>query len=106
MSQETLDILRDNLNDQIELSPFSEVITIDNGPDTFHGIFDNFHIENNKDNGNVSQKRSKPGLMVSSLFPSLVNRERIAKLKRENGDVYTFQFYGKDEEGVPIIWLV
>ena len=105
MSQDTLNILNQQRAYQIELSPFSEEFTINDGPDSFCGIFDNFHIENNNDDGNVSQKRTYPAIMVAELPAALTNQERIATVKRENGDSFIFQFFGKDKEGVPIIWL-
>lgn len=105
MSLTTLEIMNGHRKAAVENSPASEEFTIVEGGN-FKGIFDESHIENNKDSGNVTQKKIKPRIMVDSLPEELVNQERISKIQRENGEEYTYQFFGKDKEGIAIIWLV
>lgn len=103
MSQETIDILRQHRADQIELSPSSETFQIVGGS-TFKGIFDRAHKEDNKDSGNVLQKKLTPLIMVSTIPAGLT--ERSSQITRETvGETFTFSYVGKDEEGIPILWL-
>lgn len=102
MSQDTIDILNTHRDDQLELSPSSEEFQIVGGG-SFFGIFDKAHWEENKDGGNVTQKRLRPVIMVSVVPSGLT--ERSTKIERENGDTYTLFFIGKDDEGVPLLWL-
>lgn len=103
MSQETIDILRQHRADQIELNPSSELFQIDGGV-SFYGVFDNSHIEEGKDAGNITQKKLLARIMVAVVPSGLV--ERTSKIIREDGTTtFTFKFVGKDEEGIPILWL-
>ncbi len=108
MSLEAIDIMNVNRDDQLSLSPSSEVFQIVGG-DTFSGIFDRAHLEDNKDSGNILQKKLTPMIMVSEIPAGLDGLERTALIRRESwvsGDKeYTFNFAGLDEEGVPVIWL-
>lgn len=106
MSIEALDLMRDQRKLQIEQSPFSEEFQIVGGG-SFRGIFDKSHEETNKDGGNIRQKNLSPAIMISDIPSGLI--ERASKIQREGwttGDkIYTFRAYGKDEEGIPILWL-
>jgi len=106
MSFDTVNIMRDHRKNQIETSPFSETFQIVGGS-TFKGIFDKAHFQDNKDSGNVTQKKLNPLIMVSEKPVGLT--ERSTKIRREGwtiGDYeYTFFKIGTDEEGIPILWL-
>ena len=103
MSQETIDILNTNRDDQLSLSPSSELFQIVGGG-TFSGIFDQVHLEDNKDGGNVERKILQPIIMVSTIPVGLV--ERSTEITRENGvDTFKLFFIGKDKEGVQVLWL-
>ena len=104
MSLETLNILEEHRDNQVELSPFSELFQIVGGS-TFYGIFDKSHIEDNKDSGNVTQKKLKPRIIVSTVPSGLT--ERSTEITRANGtETYTFGFVGKDDAGTPLLWLL
>lgn len=102
MSVEALEIMRQQRRDQIELNPGSETFTVSDAAD-FIGIFDRMHMEEDSDGGNVQQKLLNPVVMVSEIPAGIT--ERVSVITREEGDSYTFLFAGKDEEGVPILWL-
>ncbi len=103
MSEATLDIMRDHRTNQIELSPSSETFQIVGGS-TFKGIFERSHLENNKDSGNVMQKKLTSRILVSTIPAGLT--ERVTKITREDpGKEFTFNFAGLDDEGIPILWL-
>ncbi len=106
MSLETLAILNQQRADMIELDPSSETFNIVGGG-SFEGIFDLSHVENNKDNGNITQKKLNPTIMVpiipSGLRPMETQIKRVGWLPGDK--VYTFQFAGNDSEGVPVLWL-
>lgn len=103
MSQATLDILDTHRAAQIETSPSSEEFQIVGG-DSFQGIFDEAHQEDKNDDGNVLQKKLTPMIMVSTIPSGIVERQ--TKIIRETaGYEYTFNFAGKDDRGVPILWL-
>jgi hypothetical protein len=103
MSTDALDVLRQHRDATIQLSPFSELFQIVGGV-SFYGVFDEAHVEENKDAGQVTQKKRKPLIMVSEVPSGLV--ERTSKITRE-GETreYTFHYVGKDAEGLPILWL-
>lgn len=103
MSQETIDIMRQHRTNQIELSPSSETFQIVGGS-TFIGIFDRAHKEDNKDSGNVTQKKLTPMIMVSTIPAGLI--EQSSEITRETpGETFVFNYVGKDDEGIPILWL-
>ncbi len=103
MSQTTIDIMNADRANQLALSPSSETFQIVGG-DTFSGVFDRAHFEENKDDGNNQQKILKPVIMVSTIPSGLT--ERVTQITRENGtDTYTLFFIGKDDEGIPLLWL-
>lgn len=103
MSQDTLDILHTHRTAQVELSPFSETFQIVGG-DTFRGWFDRAHLEDKEDKGHITQKKLTPLIGVAEVPAGLV--ERSSEITRENGtDTYTLRFIGKDDEGIPILWL-
>ncbi len=106
MSADTLDIMRQHRADQIETGSFSEEFLIVGGG-SFFGIFDKSHVENNKDNGNITQKKLNPMIMVpiipSGLRPMETQIKRVGWLPGDK--IYTFQFAGNDSEGVPVLWL-
>lgn len=103
MGVESLDILRKHRSNQIEKSPSSELFQIEGGS-TFYGIFDDSHVEDNADDGHITQKKLNPRIIVSEIPSGLVSRS--SKIFRENGaDSYVFKFAGKDSEGLPILWL-
>lgn len=102
MSQDTLDILNQHRANQLSLSPSSEEFTIQGGS-TFFGIFDNAHYEEPKDRGNVTGKKRMPVIMVDVVPSGLTPDSSV--IIRENGDEFTFQFAGRDKEGVPLLWL-
>ena len=103
MSQKTIDILRQHRTNQIELSPSSETFQIVGGS-TFKGIFDRAHKEDDKDSGNVTQKKLTPMIMVSTIPAGLT--PRTSEITRETVDkTFKLNFIGKDEEGIPILWL-
>lgn len=103
MSQETIDILNTDRANQLALSPSSELFQIVDG-DTFSGVFDRAHFEENKDDGNNQQKILRPVIMVSDIPSGMVERQ--TQITRENGtDTYTLFFIGIDDEGIPLLWL-
>lgn len=107
MSLAAINILRDQRKAQIEESPFSETFQIVDSDLTFKGIFDEAHEESNKDGGNVRQKKTVPVILVSERPEGIT--ERTTKIQREEWETgdpeYTFNLYGKDKEGVPVLWL-
>ncbi len=104
MSQATLDIMNQHKSNQLELSPASEEFHIVGGG-SFFGIFDESHIENKANTqSNVTQKKLSPRIMVTSRPIGIDEQESI--IQRANGAKYTFKFFGIDEEGIAIIWLV
>ncbi len=103
MSLEAIDIMNTDRANQLALSPSSETFQIVGG-DTFTGIFDRAHFEENKDDGNNEQKILSPVIMVSTVPAGLVERQ--TEITRENGtDTYKLFFIGKDDEGIPLLWL-
>lgn len=102
MSLETIDILRTHRDNQLKLSPSSEEFNIVDGL-TFFGIFDRAHFEDNKDKGNVLQKKLTPVIQVSTIPSGMTERE--TRIERENGDTFTLFFVGKNDEGIPLLWL-
>jgi hypothetical protein len=102
MSKATLDILNQDRENQIRLCPASEEFTIVGGG-TFWGIFDRAHWEENKDSGNVMQKKLRPTISVSTVPSGIV--EKTTKIQREDGTEFTLLFVGVDDEGVPLLWL-
>ena len=103
MSQETIDIMRQQRKDQVELNPSSELFQIVDGG-TFRGVFDRAHLEDRKDKGNVTQKKLTPLIMVSEIPSGLI--ERTTQIERESvGKTYTLSFVSLDDEGIPILWL-
>lgn len=111
MSLDALEVMRQNRDDQFDLGAFSEEFTIiDSGGlsiGTFNGVFSEYHIENEMDNGNNKKKRVRPIVLVSVQPPELVGKESDYKVRRElNSDEFTFQFFGKNTEGIPVLWLV
>jgi len=106
MSVETIDIMNEHRKNQIEQSPSSETFQIVGGS-TFKGIFDRSHFEENKDSGNVTQKKPFPIIMVNIRPADLT--EKSSKIRRENFQIgdkeYIFNYIGTDDEGIPILWL-
>jgi hypothetical protein len=91
-------------SDQLELSPSSEEFNIVDGG-TFFGVFDESHIENKSNNqSNTTQKKLSPRIMVATRPDGI--EEQTTIIERANGTPYTFKFFGIDEEGIPMIWLV
>ena len=101
MSQETLDILNQQKRDMIELSPNSEEFTVSGGS-SFFGIFDGSYEINKLDSGNVPA-RSIGRVIIVAEDPGIV---KDAEITREDGvTVYRFKRIGKDDEGMPVLWL-
>ena len=105
MSAETLDIYNDHRKEEIENGPFSETFTTASPSGSFSGIFDRSHIEDNKDSGNVQQKKLYPRIMVSEV-PEGIEPQTTTITREKTSDTFTFWFVGKDDEGVPYLWLV
>ena len=102
MSQETIDIMNKDRDNQFELSPSSEKFQIIGGS-TFWGVFDRANFSENKDSGNVKQKFLRPVIQVS-VVPSGMT-ERTTQIKRENGATYKLFRVATDDEGIPLLWL-
>ena len=102
MSLETLDIYRDHREEQLENGPFSETFQIVGGS-TFKGVFDRSHMEENKDSGNVRQKKLYPRILVSEVPSGLT--PNVTKIQREEGTEFTFKFSAIDDEGIEYLWL-
>lgn len=102
MSLETIDLMREQRTAQIEESPASETFQIVGGS-TFKGVFDRANFSDSKDKGNVKNQFLRPCIMVS-VVPSGIE-ERTTKIQREEGSEYTLFFIGKDDEGIPLLWL-
>ncbi len=98
-----INIMRDQRKAQVELSPSSEDFQIVGGV-IFRGIFDRSHEEDNKDDGNIQQKKLVPRIMVSVVPSGIV--PRITKVIRSvDNTTYTVRFVSIDDEGIPVIWL-
>lgn len=106
MSITAIEIKRAQRARQIEYGPDSEEFTVVGGG-TFRGIFDRSYIYDNKDSGNVQQKKNNPLIMVATIPEELI--ERTSKIRREEWQIgdkeFTFNGYAIDDEGVPILWL-
>ena len=103
MSLESIQAMREQRKSQVEDNPSAETFQIVGG-ETFKGTFDNSREEENKDKGNITQKKRNPAVMVDSMPSGLI--ERTSKIQREDGTEYTFWRVGKDDEGIPILWLL
>lgn len=101
MSSTTVDIMNSHRASQIQLSPSSEEFQIVGGS-TFYGIFDNSHIEDKNDSGNVQQKKRSLRIMVDTITSEMVSG---ASVLLPDATTKTISFNGKDENGVPILWL-
>ena len=102
MSQETIDLLREDRKNHVELNPSSETFQVIGGS-SFLGVFDRNVIKANKDQGNVKQQRLRAVIMVASIPSGLVQGQSI--IKRENGEEYTFFKPILDDEGIGLLWL-
>lgn len=102
MSQDTIDLYREQRKKQVEDGPFSETFQIVGG-DTFKGVFDKSHIEENKDAGNVLQKKLYPRILCN-IEPSGLD-PRVTKIQREDSTEFTYNFTGLDKEGIVLLWL-
>jgi len=107
MSQEALDIYRTHRAAQVGTGVFSEEFRIITGQTytAFRGVFDKSHMEDNKDGGNVMQKKLYPRIIVSEVPAGLVPRTSEI-VRAYDGASYIFQFSGLDDEGIPVLWLV
>ena len=101
MSTETVDIMNIHRGNQIKLSPSSEVFQIVGGS-PFNGIFDNSHIENKNDSGNVKQKKRFPRIMVDTITAEMIQG---AEVTFPDSSTKVIAFHGRDENGVPLLWL-
>lgn len=103
MSQNTIDIMNTHRDNQLKLSPSSELFQIVDGV-SFYGIFDRANFASDKDAGNVKQKYLRPMIQVSTVPETLIERE--SKITREDGlTTYTFFRAARDDEGVSLLWL-
>lgn len=107
MSTAAIEIKQRHRAYQLEQSPDSEEFSIVGGG-TFKGIFDRSHLEDNKDHGNVLNKKLNPLIMVAVVPDGLIERTTLIRREGwETGDKeFTFFFSGKDEEGIPVLWLI
>ena len=104
MSLETIDMLNEDRKNQVEESPSSEEFSVVDSIETFKGIFDRALFQSKTDEGNVRGNYMRPLIMVSTIPSFLVEEDSV--IVRENGESYTFKYADKDEEGVPVLWLV
>lgn len=103
MSVEALDLYRQQRDYQVEDGQFSEEFQIVGG-DTFRGVWDLAHMQDNKDRGNVMQKKLNPRIMISTIPAGL--EERTTQITRVSTlETFTYFFVDKTDEGIPILWL-
>jgi len=103
MSIEALDAMNQHRKDCTENGYSSEEFTVP-GFDSFFGTFDHSHIEEKNDSANVQQKQLYKRIMVDSMPDGLVgNTTKITRVS--TGVVYAFSSYGKDTEGIGLVWL-
>ena len=103
MSIAALEIMNQHRKDCTENGVSSEEFLID-GATSFYGTFDKSHIEEKTDATNVDQKNVSPRIMVNSLPVGLVGNSSIIK-RVYTGVEYIFSFYGRDTEGIGLVWL-
>lgn len=103
MGIDALNIMRQHRKETIETGSNSEEFTFNSGASSFLGIFDDSHIEEKEDKGNVEMKTTHARIMVDSLPAGLVSNIEITRAF--TGEKYYFSFYGKDTEGIPTVWL-
>ncbi len=103
MSQDTIDIMRVHRDNQLKLSPSSELFQIVDGV-SFYGIFDRATFSDNKDSGNVKQNYLRPFIQISTIPAGL--EERTSIITRADG-VTQYKFFraARDDEGVSGLWL-
>ena len=106
MSQEALEIQRRHRSRQVEYGTNSEEFSIVSGG-TFRGVFDEAHLEDKRDTGNVLQKKLPPLIMVATVPTSVIVHSSVIRREEwQAGDKeYKVQYIGKDAEGIPILWL-
>ncbi len=104
MSTDALAAMNAHMTAAVELSPSSQTFTLDPNDSaiSFEGIFDNSHIEDNEDSGNVKQNRKIPRIIVSEILQGMV-RDAIVT---DGTDRWTISKADKDDEGISVIWLV
>ena len=101
MSTDAVDIMNIHRANQIKLSPSSEEFQIVGGS-VFYGIFDNSHIQDKNDSGNVKQKKRFARIIVDTITAEMVQGVEVLF---PDSSTKAIAFHGRDENGVPILWL-
>jgi hypothetical protein len=102
MATDALDIYRQHRLEEITNAPFSEEFLITGGA-VFGGIFDHASDQTDTDKGQVDQKERKPRILVDSIPAGLDVGEEITRIY--TAETFNVQYFGRDDEGVPHIWL-
>ena len=103
MSQDALDVYKQHRIEEIENGAFSREFSYNAGADTFRGIFDRASDQAENDGGNVDQKHLKPRIIVAAIPVTLTKDAEI--VDSYTGNTYKAHYFGRDDDGVPHIWL-
>ncbi len=100
-----LDYYNDQRTAQIEDGPFSEEFTLDpsGAATTIKGIYDEPTVMEERDQGQVRQKRRKPKILVSEIPAGITLRTTQITVR---GTDYTIEKVDKDPNGIPRMWLI
>lgn len=101
MSSESLEAMRQHRLDQVENGAFSQEFTSSDPVAAFRGIYERAYALRDRDQGYNSHNTPTPAILVSEI-PDGFKKGTI--ITTEDGDKRVTVF-GKDFEGVPIIWL-
>ena len=104
MSTAALDAYELQKKNILEQGNFSEQFQIIGG-NSFYGIFDQSHREDNEDQGHVAQKKLEMRILCNTVPVGLVERtSRIERLRTH--DVYVFNLALPEKEGVTVLCLI
>ena len=104
MSTDALEAMNEQMTAAVELNPSAEEFTLDPAGSAiiFKGIFDDSHINDKTDSGNIDQNKKIPRIEVSEILPEFV-RDAIVT----DGTIsWTISKADTDERGISIVWLV
>jgi len=103
MSQDALDIYKLHRLEEIENGTFSEPFIRTTDSAIFKGVFDLSPDQTDSDAGHVDQKQLKPRILVTAFPVDLDVNDEITR--SYTSETYNVQFFERDDQGIPVIWL-